>query len=434
MKQLLSFWQTIRYSLWLIPAIVVGLAIVLAVAVIEIDSSVSADWIARWPRIFGSGVEGARSLLEVIASAMITIATLTFSVTILVLSLAASQYTPRVIRTFMSSRATQTVLGVFVGIFTYCLVVLRSVHGAAEEDAFVPYLAVIVAILLALIGVGLLVFFIHHIATSIQASSIVSSVAGDTIRMIDQVYPDTLVRHPEQDCSNEAEEPQSGRWHPVASGETGYLQTVDLSMLVTLADQHGVVVKMARPIGAFTVEGLPLAFVSAPVKAELARELNRAYVISHYRNVEQDIGVGIRQLVDIVLKAMSPAMNDTTTAILCIDYLSSVLIRLAPRCIVPDAGVKNGALRLLTLGASFEEFLREAFTQIREHAAGNARIYSGLLQALATLAQVVTDPDRKALIAREIQATVEYAKRNLTMADQRQRLEKNHYQAFDALR
>jgi len=163
------------------PSLIVLLSVALAVAMIEADSAWSSDqWLAQWPRLFGAGAEGARGMMSTIAGSMMTVVGVTFSMILVVLALASSQYTSRILRNFMRSRVTQVVLGIFAGIFTYCLIVLRTIRSG-DEGAFVPNLAVFFGFVLALGGVGALMFFIHHIASSIQASSIISSVAEETI-------------------------------------------------------------------------------------------------------------------------------------------------------------------------------------------------------------------------------------------------------------
>lgn len=138
-------------------------AVGLAALIISIDANVKLSFVDNWPLLFGSGAEGARGLLSAVASSMITVAGVVFSITIVALSLTSSQYTSRVLRNFMRDRVNQTVLGVFVGIFAYCLVVLRTIRGG-DEGAFVPSLAVLGGLLLAFVGIGFLIYFIHHIA------------------------------------------------------------------------------------------------------------------------------------------------------------------------------------------------------------------------------------------------------------------------------
>ncbi|HET9529933.1 MAG TPA: DUF2254 family protein, partial [Blastocatellia bacterium] len=155
------------------PSLMLLGAVLLALIFIEIDSALSQSSLARYPRLFGVNAEGARSILSSVASSMITVAGVIFSITIVALSLASSQYTSRVLRNFMKNRGNQIALGVFVSIFVYCLVVLRTIRGG--EESFVPSLSVLFAIVLGLVGIGFLIYFIHHVATMIQASEMISA-------------------------------------------------------------------------------------------------------------------------------------------------------------------------------------------------------------------------------------------------------------------
>lgn len=409
----------------------VVLAFALALAAIEVDDAISTGDLSRWPRLFGTSADGARAILQAISTAMITIAGLTFSITVLILSMGASQYTPRIIRTFMGNRPNQMVLGVFIGVFVYCLVVLRTIRG--DENEFIPSISVTVAIVLAVIGVGVLVYFIHHIASSIQASAIADEVAAETMKMIDALFPNRLDQQAEGKGQPPCEDP-SLQWFAIAATRTGYLQSVDYAGLEAYAHKYDLVVKMDKIAGDFITNGLPLASVSKAPDAAMARELSRLYTISHYRTVEQDIGVGIRQLVDIALKAMSPAMNDTTTAVMCIDYLSAIMIRLAPRCITPDVCMRNGRVTVFTKGASFDDFLLQTYAQIREHAGGNLAVYRRLLQTQTMLLTVSLDSGRRQAIARQIELTIQYANQDTVHADQRAAIGQDHMLALQALR
>lgn len=413
MSKLLQKIQDIRYALWFIPAVMVLAAILLAVLGLHLDSIVEAEALARWPRLFGAGAEGSRSMVQAVASAMISVAALTFSITILVLSMAASQYTPRVLRTFMGSRATQTVLGAFVGIFVYCLVILRTIRGT--DVTFVPSISVTIAMVLAIVGVGVLVYFIHHIASSIQASTVVSSVAKETIDMIDEAFPDCL------DHDKAQEQPSvlpDYKWHPVKAGTTGYLRTIDVKALADYAGKHDAAVKFEKAIGEFVVEDTCIASLSKPADEAMQEELKELYTIGHHRTVEQDVMVGIRQLADIALKAMSPAVNDTTTALMSIDFLSAVLARLSNRRIAPASLQRDGKPVILTNGPEFNDYLCEAFDQIRRNAQGNTSIYIRVLSALTVIAEHTQDSVRKSQIADQVRLVWEYAQRETKQPDQ----------------
>jgi len=177
----------LRSSFWFLPSLIVTVSIFLAVALIGVDFTESKQWLARWPRLFGVGADGARGMLSTIAGSMMTVVGVTFSMVLMTLALASSQYTSRILRNFMSDRVTQVVLGVFAGIFTYCLIVLRTIRSG-EDGVFVPSLAVSFSVVLAMSGIGILIFFIHHIAASIQASNIIAMEYSDHAIDRDALY------------------------------------------------------------------------------------------------------------------------------------------------------------------------------------------------------------------------------------------------------
>src|SRR5664279_4181698 len=227
MYQLKRCWSALPSSFWFVPTLIVAGSITLAMALIEAHSTGSAQWLARWPRLFGASAEGARGMLSTIAGSMMTVVGVTFSMTLVTLALASSQYTSRILRNFVRSRVTQVVLGIFAGIFTYCLIVLRTIRGG-DEGAFVPNMAVFFGFVLTLGGVGALMVFIHHIASSIQASSIISSVAEETIAAIDRLFPEKLGQGPSEDDDDQTLSPLSAwNWRAVPASQSGYIQNVN---------------------------------------------------------------------------------------------------------------------------------------------------------------------------------------------------------------
>lgn len=412
MHKLSVLWSDLRASLWFVPGLMVAGSLVLAVALIEVDGRVSREFLAEYPRLFGAGAEGSRGMLGAIAGSMITVAGVTFSITIVALSLASSQYTPRILRNFMSDRANQTVLGVFVGVFTYCLVVMRTVRGS-DEGTFVPSLSVAFAVVLAVVAIGFLIFFIHHTAASIQASSIIASAARETTAAIDRLFPDEMGRGADETAAEtEEEELTAGAWQEVASDSTGYVQSVDDETLVGLATERETVVRMECDVGDFVVEGGPLASLAldSPPDRETAARLAGAFTISRFRTVEQDAAFGVRQIVDIALKALSPGINDTTTAVTCVDYLSAICARVAGRRAPGARRYHAGRLRVVARGATFEGLLDEAFDQIRESAEGNAAVILRLLRALGVVARRTANKHRLDHVA-------EHARRVRSLAD-----------------
>lgn len=305
-----QYWYDVRSSFWFVPALIILGAIALAIGLIDASVFVDQGILERWPLLFGAGAAGSRGLLATIASSMITVAGVVFSITIVALSLGSSQYTSRVLRNFMRDRINQTVLGVFVGIFEYCLVVLRTIR-AGDEGAFVPALAMLFGLLLGLVGIGVLVFFIHHIATSIQASQILAAVAAETLRPVDHLFPEGVGQEADDETQSEWSKP-SQTWQTVSASQTGYIQEIDTAELLAFAGEHRTVIRMERGIGEFLIEGTPvLSVLGAIALAEKAVDrLRSVCMVGRQRTVEQDAAFGIRQLVDVAMKALSPGINE----------------------------------------------------------------------------------------------------------------------------
>jgi uncharacterized membrane protein len=401
--KLRQWWLDMRSSFWFVPAVIVLSAVGLATALIAIDTMLDLPVVKQWPLLFGAGADGSRGLLTAVASSMITVAGVVFSITIVALSLTSSQYTSRVLRNFMRDHNNQVVLGVFVGIFAYCLVVLRVIRGG-DEGAFVPSLAVLGGLILAFVGIGFLIFFIHHISMSIQASSIIASAAKETLSAVDHLFPEGLGDDLSEDAENQLMKRQlNGAWTAAPSRKTGYIESVDGELLLSFARERKVVLRMDRGIGEFIVEGTPLISVAglAALDEDSMEKLSAAYVIGRHRTVEQDAGFGIRQIVDIALKALSPGVNDTTTAVMCVDYLEAILVRLAGRRIASAHRKDEGELRMIARGPSFESLLGEALNQIRQNAAGNVAILTRLLQALETIARQTTSARRRRALCQQ---------------------------------
>lgn len=429
-------WQEMRSSFWFVPALIVLDAVVLATLLITVDAAVDLHVVERWPLLFGAGASGARGLLTAVASSMVTVAGVVFSITIVALSLTSSQYTSRVLRNFMRDRINQIVLGMFVGIFAYCLVVLRVIRGG-DEGAFVPSLAVLVGLILAFVGIGYLIFFIHYISKSIQASSIIATAARETLTAVDHLFSQELGEGAEEDADGYLMRSFAGQaWSAVPARKTGYIESIDADALLHLARKYQTIVRVEHGIGEFVVEGTPLISVAKRGSLDDAttNELNGVYVIGRQRVVEQDAAFGIRQLVDIAMKALSPGINDTTTAVICVDYLTAILARLATRRITTSHWMDDqGELRVMARGPSFESLLSEAFDQIRQNAGGNVAILSRMLGALQTIAGLTASPSRRWLLRQKVAEIAEAAERTIESPHDRVRFESRLARVREAL-
>jgi uncharacterized membrane protein len=419
-----ALWSRLLSSLWFVPALIVFGAVLLAVGLIELSEVVDQQALTRFPRLFGADAGSSRETLAAIAGSMMTVAGVTFSITVVAVSQASGQYTPRILRNFMRDRPNQVVLGLFVGIFTYCLVVLRTIRGD-EEIRFIPSLAVLGGVVLAVVGVGVLIYFIHHVASTLQASTIIARVSRETVEAVDHLFPDELGAEPNDPAgASEAAQLASLSWYPVAASRTGYVQAVDPDDLIRIAREQGTVVRMDRGIGDFVVDGTSLAAVGVvggrgPIDGSTARALRGAFTLSTFRTVQQDPAFGVRQLVDIALRALSPGVNDTTTAVTCVDYLGAILARMGRRRFEPRLRTEGGTLRVIARGPTFETLLDAAFDQIRRNAEGNVTVLERMLGAIETVAGQTASPARRVALRAHVARIDEVAERTIPSAHDR---------------
>ena len=418
-----KLWIQLRSSLWFIPTLLVLAAVALAIGLIELDLALgdSLGWGKLRP-FLGSSAEGARGMLTAIASSMITVAGVAFSITIVTLSLASTQYTPRILRNFMRDCGNQSVLGVFVGTHVYCLIVLRTIR--AEQGGmpgFVPLLAVFCGILLALLSIGCLIFFIHHVAASIQASFILDAITKETLAAIDRLYPLTLQAAAEPEKA--ATELPPGARHPLGAAATGYLQHVDREALLELAIEHDLTLRMERVAGDFVVENAPLVSATRALDADAVAKVRAQFVIGDFRTVEQDAGFGIRQIVDIAMKALSPGVNDTSTAVSCLDYLSAILSRLTGRSLDTPAGDKRAEQhRVITPAALFADYFAKSLDEIRLSASGNVTILLQMLCLITRVAAVTRDSQRTRVLIAHARIIAELADHSVRAPYDRRRI------------
>lgn len=433
MKKPGELWTDLRSSFWFVPAVIVCAAVALAFALIETDRMLP-DVSVRWPRLFGAGAAGARGMLSTIAGSMITVAGVIFSITIVSLSLASSQYSSRVLRNFMNDRTNQTVLGVFVGIFAYCLVVLRTIRGG-DEGAFVPALSVLVAVALAFVGIAFLILFIDHISSSIQASQIIARVARDTLEAVDHLFPGNRGEPADGPEGAAAMSLQEFRG-TIPARRTGYVQRVDIGALIAFARARQTTVRMECRIGEFVIEDTPLASVSEARDADPAaiRQINAAYTVDRQRTVDQDAAYGIRQLVDVALKGLSPGINDTTTAVMCVDYLTAILARLAQRQLEAPGRVEAGELRVIVRRPTYADFVAEAFDQICQNAAGNVAVLRRLIRSLETLSRITSGSERRRALFLQVEAVREMIQRSVPSPREQGELESHATHVSESLK
>lgn len=391
-------WARLSATFWFLPAVIVLVAMATAMTLIELSAWQSTD-LATWsPRLFGAGADGSRAMLSAIATSMATVAGVVFSITIVALSLSSTQYSPRVLRNFMRDRPTQVVLGVFVGIFAYCLIVLRTIRGG-DEGGFIPSLAVLGGLGLAFVGIAVLIFFIHHVAVSIQASTILHNIGRDTAEAIDRLFPQELGASARADVG-EIRLPE--QWHPVLAPRHGYVASVDTDTLLSAACECDRLIRLRVAAGAYVSKGNPLMEVGgdSPPTSDECDRLRGCVDIARQRTVEQDPGYGLQQLVDVALRALSPGINDPTTAAMCVDQMGSLLARLARRHMPEPFRFHDGKLRVIAPAPDFGALCDLALRPVVRHARLDLQVIGRVVDALEGIAAAACTRERRRALER----------------------------------
>jgi uncharacterized membrane protein len=389
---------------WLRPALVVLVCILLAQIAVWLETAHVAGFDASSPDAnwgYSGGAEGARALLSAIASSNIGVAGTTFSITIAALTLASGQMGPRLLRNFIRDARNQIVLGIFLGTFAYALMVLRPVR-TVEENPFVPHLAITGALVLALVAVGTLVWFVHHIATSINIETVVDAVQRDLCEAI---------------AIHTRDEPGAARSPGVPAGRAlaatgGYVQAMDADALADWAREHRVTVTLRVRPGDYVPSGYPVAFLSAQVEGAEAAILD-AVTLGRRPAALQDLEYSIRQLVEIAVRALSPGINDPFTAGSVVDHLGDALCRIAPRHLPTGVVLRDGRAVLVHPVTDYDGLCDAMFHMIRQNAAGSVHVLGRTLDVLARVAEVEKRPDRAAELARHADLVIAAARRDV---------------------
>ena len=402
-------------ALWVLPTVSVVVFLLAGAVLSRVEVEEGSPLAAL---AFQGTAEDARSLLVVVSSTMITVTGLVFALTIVALQIASGQYSPRLLRNFMRDRGTQLVLSIFVGAFAYSTAGLYTVgvQGSGQE-AFVPRLAVSGSLALALASVGVLIYFIHHLAHSIQIDTIMSQVEREAVSVIDDVYPDQpRYREPEERCPEPPMEAVG-----LLAARSGYVQAVDPDPLVSAAVRHDLVIVLAKQVGDHVVAGTPIAWAwrrsagqPPPGAGSLREAVAAAVQVGFERTMVQDVGFGIRRLVDIANKALSPAINDPYTGVQAVQHLSVLLCRLAARRL--DDRLyhdEQGTLRVAVPLPQFADYLRLGTAQIRRSGGKEPAVARCLIQLFKDVGDQAVSEDRRRACARHIWLVLEDAGREI---------------------
>ena len=401
--RLLHLWDELTSSYWFVPTAMLVLAAAGAIGTLWVDRHWTAPTQSTW--IYTGGPAGARSLLSAVAGSVITVAGVVFSITIATLVQASSQFGPRLLRNFMRDTGNQLVLGTFVATFVYCLLVLRSIRGE-ESYSFVPNVSVTVAVAMAIGSIGVLIFFFDHVSRSMQGPLIVAAVGAELERAIDKAYPADLgTGHPAGIAAPQADPP--ARPEPavaVVAPASGYLQAVDADGLLGLATEADLMLRLSVRPGDYVTRGTPLLHCQsrAPLDEPARRQLAGLFILGRQRTAEQDVEYAVRQLVEIAVRALSPGINDPFTAVNCVDWLGAALAAAARHGLPgPNRYDDAGHLRVVANATTFDGLVSAALDQVRQYGADSVAVTIRLLEMLATLGPLATDPARRAALARQ---------------------------------
>ena len=377
-----TWWDRLWQPFWMLPAALTLAGVIAGAILPELDRELRG--IVWW--VFPGGADAARGALTTVASVTISTVGVVFSITMVVLQLAASQFTPRVLGAFLRSRVVQTTFGMFIATFVFSLMALRSVLNETDDSpGFVPRVSVSFAFLLVLACVSLFLAFIRHITLSIQVSTVISSIGDQTMRLLDRIMPGMDAPEYSPSWSPALDTP---RHHIHVGNRHGHVDEVDLPRLVRLAAEHKGVLVLGQKLGDFTTRGQLLAtFWGQEWPEDASATVNDAIHLATERSLQQDLGFGFRQLLDIADRALSTGINDPTTAVQVIDELHRLLReavqRVAPSPYVTDG---EGLVRVVAEGPNAQELLRQTVTEIAFYGKNNPAIQPRLASMLDDIA------------------------------------------------
>ena len=395
--RLRQWWADLLAAFWLRPAVMTVAAILLAESLVRAEGAFALpSWIEAW--VYAGGAAGARDVLGVVASATIGVAGTTFSITVAALTLASNQMGPRLLRNFTRDAGNQYALGALVATFAYALVALRSVHEAAEGP-FVPQLAVSGGLLLAFGCIGVLIWFLHHVASSISVDRVVALVQGDLSAALE------LLPAIEATVSEPAEfQLPSFPGAPLRATAGGYLRVLDDGTLGDWAAQHDALLHLRVRPGGFVFLGSVIGEVwPASARKQAQEALDRAMALGDGRSIEQDLEFAVRQLVEIGLRALSPGINDPFTAIAVLDRLGATLCDLSRRRLPTGRTLRGDRVRLYRPSTDYAGLLDAMLHMLRQAGGGEPAVMIRMLEVLAEVGAVERDPARQHSLRRHIQ-------------------------------
>lgn len=427
--RLAGILEEIRASFWFVPTLMTAGAVLLSAVTVSLDERGTSEWLGNFRFIYLNQPGGARSLLSTIAGSMMNVAGVVFSLTIVVLTLASQQFGPRLLGNFMRDRGNQVVLGAFVSTFVYCLLILRTVKGGdGEGEPFVPHLSVTVALLITLATLAALIYFIHHLASSIQVQNVIGKVARSLRRHVEPdgdraVFPAGLGRDlPGAALPADFEK----RSRCVFAPRAGYLRTVNGDGLLRTTGQHDAIARLRLRPGTFVMHGQHIMDVyPGDLPDPVIDELTGNLAFGDGRGQSQDTEALFDQLLELALRALSPASNDPITATACLDRICDALLELSrSRFASPFRSDQAGQLRLVAPPFDLVGLAERLFSSLRGSLASSLVAASHVSRLMSRLQGETEHRELAELIGRERAQILEAGRERLTAPDYRTLLER----------
>ncbi len=406
--------DTIRQSYWFIPLLMALGAVAMSVIMVALDRVEGLMWLERIPWLYANHPSGARALLQTIAGSMITVAGVTFSITIAAVANTSAQFGPRLMTNFMNDRGNQITFGTFVATFLYCLLVLRTVRGSEDlsaTDVFVPNFAILGALFMALASLGVLIYFIHHIPDSIHISEMTASVGRRLMRRIDILYPSQLGHG---DRNRRGEKTEEIAPHvpiedvkAIYASTTGFVQHLERKQLMSVAQKQNLVLWIAKHPGDFATPETPLVLAKPAglVSDQVIGNVRAAFIVGTRRTSSQDVLFLVNQLVEVAGRALSPGVNDPFTALTCVDWLAAALGQLAARAIPSRHRFDDaGDLRIVAPQLDFEQIAEAMFGQLRPYVQRDRNATLHMLRTMMELLTQLRTEEQKATVRRHCEA------------------------------
>ncbi len=430
---LASIWENVRTSFWFIPTLMTLGAIALSVFTLWFDERLANMGSPDVWWIYSGGASGARSVLAVVSGSMITVTSVVFSITIVTLTLASGQFGSRLLRNFMRDTGNQVVLGTFIATFIYSLLILRSVRGEGEDE-FIPYCSVTVGVFLVFLSVGVLIYFIHHVSTKIQAESIVSAIFEETTEAVDNQFPKQL--NDERNGINRqqslhADLPASfhEETYKIKAGSSNYLQVVEYEKLLKLAEKYDLVIEILYKPGDFIIRDSTIILVWPPHKIDdsLSNKLYNNFILGVHQTLTQNAEYGIQQLVEIAVRALSPGINDPFTAINCIDRLAAILCQIARKQFPsPFHCNEAGKIHIVAKTTTFEGYVDTAFNQIRQNSKSSPAVMIKLMDAIYMIVNHLSLPEQYGIVRKHAEMIKNTGQNNLEEQQDQQDLQSRY--------